>query len=121
MGFREHVGLKVEPQDDGTSRVVVDAGDEHLNPSGAVHGGVLATMIDVAMGTAVASSGGRSPVTVSLTVTYLEPGRPGRLEATARLRKQGRRLTVVEAEVVQDGDVVADALATFAVKGTDGD
>jgi uncharacterized protein (TIGR00369 family) len=116
MGFREHVALQVEPQDGGGGLVVVEAGEEHLNPHGAVHGGVLATMIDVAMGTAVQSSGGEAPVTVSLTVTYLEPGRPGRLEATARVRKRGKRLTVVEAEVVQDGDVVADALATFAVK-----
>jgi uncharacterized protein (TIGR00369 family) len=73
-------------------------------------------MIDVAMGTAVATTGGESPVTVSLTVTYLEPGRPGTLVATARVRKRGKRLIVVEAEVVQDGDVVADALATFSIK-----
>jgi acyl-coenzyme A thioesterase PaaI-like protein len=32
------------------------------------------------------------------------------------VRKRGKRLMVVEAEVVQDGDVVADALATFSVK-----
>lgn len=117
MGFREHVELQVEPQEDGTSTVAVDASDLHLNPNGSVHGGVLATMIDVAMGTAVATTGGQSPVTVSLAVTYLERGRTGRLEARARVRKRGSRLVVVEAEVVQDGDVVADALGTFAVKG----
>jgi uncharacterized protein (TIGR00369 family) len=116
MGFREHVALQVEPGDAGTGSVRIDARDEHLNENGTVHGGVLATMIDVAMGTAVTTAGGESPVTVSLTVTYLEPGRPGRLEARAKVRKRGKRLTVVEAEVVQDGDVVADALATFAVK-----
>ena len=116
MGFREHVALDIEPVDEGTGRVTLDAGEEHLNPHGTVHGGVLATMIDVAMGTAVATTGGQSPVTVSLTVTYLEPGRPGRLQATARVRKRGKRLIVVEAEVVQDDDVVADALATFSVK-----
>lgn len=77
MGFREHVALQVEPVDEGTGRVLLDATDEHLNSHGTVHGGVLATMIDVAMGTAVATTGGDSPVTVSLTVTYLEPGRPG--------------------------------------------
>ena len=120
MGFREHVALQVEPQDDGTSAVVVDAGEEHLNPRGSVHGGVLATIIDVAMGTAVATTGGEAPVTVSLSVTYLEPGRPGRLEGRARVRKRGKRLVVVEAEVVQDGDVVADALGTFAVRPSDG-
>ena len=119
MGFREHVALQVEPQEDGRSAVVVEAGDEHLNPHGSVHGGVLATMIDVAMGTAVASAGGRAPVTVSLAVTYLEPGRPGRLTASAKVRKRGKRLVVVEAEVVQDGDVVADAHGTFAVRPGD--
>ncbi len=115
MGFREHVALVVEPDGDGAGVVTLEAGEQHLNPGGAVHGGVLATMIDVAMGTAVRTTGGESPVTVSLAVTYLEPGRAGRLEARARVRKRGKRLVVVEAEVVQDGDVVADALGTFAV------
>jgi uncharacterized protein (TIGR00369 family) len=116
MGFREHVGLQVEPGDEGTGRVVLDAGDQLLNPHGSVHGGVLATMLDVAMGTAVATAGGESPVTVSLAVTYLEPGRPGRLTAAARVRKRGKRLIVVEGQVEQDGDLVADALATFSVR-----
>lgn len=116
MGFREHVALDIEPDGNGASIVAVEAGEQHLNPGGAVHGGVLATMIDVAMGTAVATTGGRAPVTVSLSVTYLEPGRAGRLEARARVRKRGKRLMVVEAEVLQDGDVVADALGTFSVK-----
>ena len=116
MGFREHIALEIEPGEEGSGHVYVEAGEEHLNPHGTVHGGVLASMIDVAMGTAVATTGGESPVTVSLTVTYLEPGRPGRLEARARVRKRGKRLIVVEAEVVQGDDVVADALATFAVR-----
>ena len=110
MGFREHTALQVEG-----SRVAVDAGDEHLNPHGSVHGGLLATMLDVAMGEAVAEAGGESPVTVALTVTYLEPGRAGRLEATATVRKRGKRLLIVEGEVTQDGDVLADALGTFSV------
>ena len=110
MGFREHAGLQVE---DG--EVVVVAGEEHLNPHGSVHGGLLATMLDVAMGQAVAQAGGESPATVALALTYLEPGRPGRLSATARVRKRGKRLIVVEGEVQQDGDVLVDALGTFSV------
>jgi len=78
MGFREHVALQSL---DGA--VVVDARDEHLNPHGCVHGGLLATMLDVAMGNAVAEAGGERPVTVALSVTYLEPGQRGRLSATA--------------------------------------
>ena len=110
MGFREHAALQV----DG-STVVVDAVDEHLNPHGTVHGGLLATMLDTAMGEAVAEAGGERPVTVALTVTYLAPGQAGRLEATAKVRKRGKRLLIVEGEVTQDGEVLADALGTFSV------
>jgi len=115
MGFREHASLQVE-----AGRVVVDAADEHLNPHGTVHGGLLATMLDVAMGEAVAEAGGERPVTVALTVTYLEPGRPGRLEATAKVRKRGTRLLIVEGEVTEDGAVLADALGTFSVPAQPG-
>lgn len=110
MGFREHASLQV---DGGTVRV--DAADHHLNPRGTVHGGLLATMLDTAMGEAVAEAGGERPVTVALTVTYLAPGRAGRLEATAKVRKRGKRLLIVEGEVTQDGEVLADALGTFSV------
>ena len=117
MDFREHAGLQVHEVEEGVGRVVVEAQDEHLNPHGTVHGGLMATMLDAAMGQAVRAAGAEQPVTVSLTVTYLEPGRPGPLEATARVRKRGKRLTVVEGEVVQGGDVLADGLATFASRG----
>ncbi len=114
MDFREHAGLTVHEGDEGVGRVTADAGEQHLNPHGSVHGGLLATMLDTAMGTAVRAAGGEQPVTVSLTITYLDPGRPGPLTATARVRKRGKRLTVVEGEVVQDGEggptVLADLL-----------
>ncbi|MDQ6649867.1 MAG: PaaI family thioesterase [Actinomycetota bacterium] len=115
-GFRQYVGLDAEPVRDGIARVVLTAEDHHLNAGGAVHGGALATMLDAAMGTAVSSTteDGSRPVTVAMTVTYLEQAKPGRLVATARVRKQGKRLTIVEGEVEQDGTVVADAIATFA-------
>lgn len=77
MGFREHVPLQVQSGVDGVAEVIVEAGKDHLNPNGTVHGGLLATMLDVAMGTAAAAAGGDSPVTVALTVTYLEAGSRG--------------------------------------------
>ena len=117
MSFPEHAGLQVHELAEGEGRVQLDADDRHLNAHGSVHGGVLATMIDAAMAGAARASGGEQPVTVSLTVTYLEPARPGHLEAIARVRKRGKRLLVVEAEVRQDDDVVADALGAFSVRG----
>lgn len=116
-GFAAVLGVRDRAVEDGTARLRLDASEEHLNEAGTVHGGVLATLVDMAMGQAVRSSTGERdvPATSHLTVTYLRPGKPGTLEVTARVRKQGDNLTVCEADVEQDGRPLAHALATFAV------
>ena len=103
---------------DGEARLGLDVDERHLNPAGAVHGGMLATLVDTTMGAAVKSAvDEEAPATSQLTVTYLRPGKPGRLEVTARVSKRGDSLTMCEAEVEQDGKTLVHALATFALIG----
>jgi len=116
-GFAGRLGVQDESGDDGSARLELDAGEEHLNPAGAVHGGVLATLVDTAMGLAVRSATGEDdvPATSQLTVTYLTAAKPGRLVVTADVRKQGEHLTVCDADVEQNGKTLVHAVATFAV------
>ena len=116
-GFAGRLGLVVTEVEEGRARAEFDATDEHLNPAGTVHGGVLATLVDTAMGTAVrsATDDGDVPATSQLPVTYLRPGTPGRLTVTARVRTRGEHLTVCEADVEQDGRSLVHAVATFAL------
>jgi uncharacterized protein (TIGR00369 family) len=116
-GFAGRLGVVVERVDEGTAFLGFDAAEDHLNPAGTVHGGVLATLVDTAMGTAVRSMTGDGdvPATSQLTVTYLRPGKPGRLEVIARVRTRGEHLTVCEADVEQDGRSLVHAVATFAL------
>ncbi|MCW2814677.1 MAG: thioesterase superfamily protein [Nocardioides sp.] len=116
-GFVDHLGVQVHDAEEGRARMSLDAAEQHLNPAGSVHGGVLATLVDTAMGQAVRSATGEDdvPATSQLTVTYLRPGTPGRLEVTASLRKRGEHLSVCEADVEQDGRSLVHAVATFAV------
>jgi uncharacterized protein (TIGR00369 family) len=116
-GFAQRLGVEVESADDGSARVRFEAREEHLNPAGTLHGGVLATLVDTAMGTAVrsATDDGDVPATSQLTVTYLRPGTPGQVEVTARVRTRGEHLTVCEADVEQDGRSLVHAVATFAL------
>jgi uncharacterized protein (TIGR00369 family) len=116
-GFAERLGARAEETGDGAARLAFEAREEHLNPAGTLHGGVLATLVDTAMGRAVRTTTGDDdvPATSQLTVTYLRPGRPGPLTVTATVRTRGEHLTVVEAEVEQEGKAVAHALATFAL------
>ena len=115
--FTEVLGVRDHSAEDGRARLELDVTQQHLNPAGTVHGGVLATLVDTAMGHAVSSRTGQGevPATSQLTVTYLRPGKPGTLVATAEVRKRGDHLTICEAEVEQNGEAVVHALATFAI------
>ena len=115
-GFHELVGIRVERMSGDEAVVSVTCGEEHLNGHGTVHGGLLASLADAAMGAAMAA-GGQTPATVEMKVTYLEAAKPGRLEATARVRRRGSRITIVEAEIVGSDVTVAHAIATFTPIG----
>ncbi len=78
--------------------------EQAFNTTGNLHGGAIATLIDVAAGTAAALGSGfqrgqQSLVTADLHVRYL--GRPhgDRVYARAELLKAGRQLIVVECRV----------------------
>ena len=116
-GFAGRLGIRVDDTEDGGAQLTLEVGDEHLNPAGTLHGGVLATLVDSAMGQAVRTVTGEGdvPATSQLTVTYLRPGKPGPLRATASVRTRGEHLTVCEADVEQEGRAVAHAVATFAL------
>ena len=120
QGFTEYVGAQVEQAEHGRAVVTLQAGDHHSNRHGTVHGGAVATLIDTAMGAAVFSEfdGEQAPVTIEMKVTYLEPAPVGRLTATAQVRRAGKRITIVETEVVgEDDEMVAHGIGTFTTVG----
>ncbi len=84
----------------------------HLNPFGLVHGGVLAALIDTAMGCAVHSllPVGAGYITSELNVRFLRAASlaTGALLCTGEVLKAGRRTMVVHARVTDDaGNEVA--------------
>src|SRR5919202_6071568 len=116
-GFAERIGARSEQTGEGRAVVRFEVTDEHLNPAGTLHGGVLATLVDTAMGQAVRSTTGEDdvPATSQLTVTYLRPGKPGPLTVSAQVRTRGEHLTVCDADVEQEGEPLVHAVATFAL------
>ncbi|HLL38947.1 MAG TPA: PaaI family thioesterase [Rubrobacteraceae bacterium] len=121
-GFRDLVGVELSSAGDGRAVVSVRAADKHLNPSGTVHGGLVYTLVDVSMAEALNTTiaeGDERPVTIEIKVNYMEPGKPGTLVSTAQIRKGGKRITIVEAEVSQEDsdEVVALATGTYTLVG----
>jgi uncharacterized protein (TIGR00369 family) len=116
MNLAELLDISVERSDADTATATMVADERHLNPGGTVHGGALATLVDIAMGAAVnaGTDDDERAVTIEMKVNYLEAGKLGALHAKAIVRRRGTRFTVLEAEVVQDETVLVFATATFS-------
>jgi len=115
VNFGEMLGIDVSRSDEASATATMVADERHLNPGGTVHGGALATLVDVAMGAAVFAGGDddERPVTIEMKVNYLDPGQPGPLRAVASVRRRGSRFTVLEAEVMQEDKLLAFATGSF--------
>jgi 1,4-dihydroxy-2-naphthoyl-CoA hydrolase len=95
----------------------LDVGDHLLNPFGAAHGAVLASLVDHVLGSAVFPivPRGTWPATLEFKVNYLAPTRPGTLRATGRVLSLSKRTAVVAVDCENDGRLVGTALGTIAL------
>ena len=117
MTFGEHLGFDTR-RIDGGAEVRLDITERTLNSLGVAHGSVILSLVDHAIGVAVAFAlgRGRQAVTAELKVNFLAPATGGTLVARGRVLREGKRLIVGEAEVVdQTGRMIAKGLGTWAV------
>jgi acyl-coenzyme A thioesterase 13 len=112
--FGEHIG-PLFARDDVLG---LRAEDRHANGAGTVHGGLLATLCDTAVGRAVRAEADEisAAATVSLTADFLAPAKPGQwLEARTEVERLGGRLAFADCSVTADGQEVVRARAVFSV------
>lgn len=126
QGFRDLVGFEVAAVGPGYCELVLDADARHDQQQGYVHGGVVATLADVAAGCAAIASGppGTRVLTVEFKLNYLRAVRPpARLRAVAHALRAGRSVAVLQADVHADdgtGEVhCATALFTYSLTPPD--
>jgi uncharacterized protein (TIGR00369 family) len=109
------VGFSLTTIEPGRSVVELEAGPQHANPMGTLHGGILCDVADAAMGMAYASAldEGETFTTLELKINFLKPVWTGRLTATGRLVKGGQTIGLVECDIHDDaGRLVARASST---------
>ena len=109
------LGIDLVAMGDGEARFALEAGPEHANPMGTIHGGVLCDLGDAALSTAYMSTveADESFTTVDLTVNYLRPVWSGRLEAIGRVVHKGRTIGLAECEITtEEGKLVAKLSGT---------
>lgn len=106
------LGLEISYPGD-TCVITFDAAEFLFNPQGTLHGGVIATVLDISMGHLLHRAAGPA-TTLEMKTQYLKAVRAGRLTCTGRFLRQGKGISYLASELVDDaGDHVAFATATW--------
>lgn len=117
--FVEELGLELWAYDAGRAELRVDLREAHLNSWEVAHGGVLMSMLDVAMAMAARSlhrrsaDGGPGVVTLEMKTSFMRAAE-GALVAHAAVLEHTSTLAFTEGRVLdREGRLCAHATATF--------
>ncbi|WP_435870923.1 PaaI family thioesterase [Leifsonia williamsii] len=112
--------MTLEEAEEGRVVFVCDPDESHYNPIGTVHGGLLCTLLDSALGCAVQSTlpQGMGYTSIEINVNYLRPvyTHTGPLRCTATVTKPGKRVAFADGVVTDaSGKPVATATGSLLV------
>ncbi|MGA8007522.1 MAG: PaaI family thioesterase [Burkholderiales bacterium] len=117
--FIAHLGLETEALGEGTARLSLALAPHMTNSFGTAHGGVIMTLLDVALCTAARTLHPDSTgvVTIDLSTSFIGAGTGPKLLAEARVLKNGRSIIFAEGEARnEDGSLVAKAVGTVRAR-----
>lgn len=117
--FVEQLGFELLSMGGGEAELAVDLTEAHLNSWSVAHGGVVMTLLDVAMAHAARSldkpedNFGPGVVTIEMKTSFMRPGE-GRLRCVGKLLHRSVTMAFCEGSVFgEDGKLCAHATATF--------
>ena len=98
---------------EGTCMIRFEPADFLFNPQGTLHGGIIATVMDISMGHLLAREAGPG-ATLEMKTQYLKAATAGKLVCTGRFLRRGKAISFLASEMVDDrGELVAYATATW--------
>ncbi|MEI8356230.1 MAG: PaaI family thioesterase [Deltaproteobacteria bacterium] len=118
MPIADLIGFSIKSVQQGQAVVEFEMSQEHTNTMGTLHGGVLCTIADTAMGVAFFTMLEKTETltTLELKINYLKPVWKGKLLALGRVVKKGKLTGLVECDVLDEQEpLVARASGTFMV------
>jgi len=116
LPFAKMIGMRLVDIKPDEARISIEMRDDLRQPSGVLHGGVTATLIDTAMAFAVRTRLALTDATatIDLTVHYMRPHLAGTFVCTARVVRAGKRIFTVSADVHnEEGKLIATGLSTY--------
>ena len=121
-GFLKMVGVKLIDVGEGWTLGEMELNENHLNPIGSTHGGVLFTIGDNMGGMAIHTLTGTGCTTASASITYMNASYgAGKLIARGKVLKRGKRMAMAETEITDEtGRLLAKFSGTYMILGKDG-
>ena len=100
--------------------VAIEPNGQHLNPSGTVHGGFAATLLDTCMGLAIQSTleKGLAQTTLEFKISLVRPITPetGTIKAEGVVLSRGRRIGTAEGRITdREGRLLAHGTTTCLI------
>jgi uncharacterized protein (TIGR00369 family) len=117
--YIQHLKITTEALGEGSARLSLPVEPHLTNSLGTVHGGVIMSLLDVALCTAARTLHPDSigVITIDLSTSFIGGASGKRLYADARVLRDGRSMSFVEGEARnEDGSLVAKAIATVRVR-----
>jgi uncharacterized protein (TIGR00369 family) len=117
--FLQHLKITTDALGEGTARLSLPVEPQLTNSLGTAHGGVIMSLLDVAVCTAARTLHPDSigVITIDMSVSFIGGATGKRLLADARVLKDGRSMSFVEGEAKnEDNSLVAKAIATVRVR-----
>jgi uncharacterized protein (TIGR00369 family) len=118
MSVAKLIGFSLTEAGEGRAVVTLEAGPQHANPMGTLHGGILCDIADAAMGIAFTSTldTTESFTTVELKINFFRPVWKAELRAEGKVVRRGKTVGYVECEITdENGRAVAKASSTCLV------
>lgn len=125
-GLREHLGIRYVGMEGDAVVMELTMGLQHHNLASTLHGGAIATLVDIACALAArtppgqaaqpAPPGSHRVATLSLTLHFTRPVHEGRVRVHGRRIGGGRRVVFASADVFDERErLVASGSGSYAV------
>lgn len=115
--FDYFLGIRLVAVEEGQIILESDTADQHRNLNGVIHGGVLASIADIAMGSACFTLKKRV-VTLDMNVGYIKNVPVGStIRAIGKVMNEGRKIIRTSCEIYHEDLLLTKVYATFYVTG----
>lgn len=109
----EYLPLEASDAEKEVCRVSFPMSDMLRNPQGSLHGGAMASAMDISMGHLVNKVAGPG-ATIEMKIQFMRPVTEGTVTCEGRFTRRGRSLAFMESRLLNaDGKLAALATATW--------